>query len=137
MKRSSLFGRLPCRPTLDASTCALTIPQSSSNLFPKCLGWSIILCGLQPGVVVKLGPGVTTLKVGDRVGHAWLHDSCGGCDYCQAGWETASWQGRRRFQCWNFDGSPVTQGMGWDNSPVANGTRISIFPNNFVFPILH
>lgn len=40
------------------------------------------------GVVVKLGPGVTTLKVGDRVGHAWLHDSCGGCDYCLAGWET-------------------------------------------------
>jgi alcohol dehydrogenase, propanol-preferring len=40
------------------------------------------------GVVVKLGPGVTTLKIGDRVGHAWLHDSCGGCDYCLSGWET-------------------------------------------------
>ncbi|CAE8707302.1 unnamed protein product [Polarella glacialis] len=40
------------------------------------------------GVVVKLGEGVTTLKIGDRVGHAWLHDSCGGCDYCLSGWET-------------------------------------------------
>ena len=40
------------------------------------------------GVVVKLGPNVTTLKIGDRVGHAWLHDSCGGCDYCLSGWET-------------------------------------------------
>jgi len=40
------------------------------------------------GVVVKLGAGVTTLKIGDRVGHAWLHDSCGGCDYCLSGWET-------------------------------------------------
>lgn len=40
------------------------------------------------GVVVKLGPGVTTCKIGDRVGHAWLHDSCGGCDYCLSGWET-------------------------------------------------
>jgi len=40
------------------------------------------------GVVVKLGEGVTTLKVGDRVGHAWLHDSCGGCDCCLSGWET-------------------------------------------------
>eukprot|EP00930_Biecheleria_cincta_P036713 TRINITY_DN2515_c0_g1_i2.p1 TRINITY_DN2515_c0_g1~~TRINITY_DN2515_c0_g1_i2.p1 ORF type:complete len:361 (-),score=67.75 TRINITY_DN2515_c0_g1_i2:109-1191(-) len=40
------------------------------------------------GVVVKLGSGVSTLKIGDRVGHAWLHDSCGGCDYCLSGWET-------------------------------------------------
>lgn len=40
------------------------------------------------GIVVKLGSGVTTLKIGDRVGHAWLHDSCGGCDYCLSGWET-------------------------------------------------
>jgi len=40
------------------------------------------------GVVVKLGEGVTTLQIGDRVGHAWLHDSCGGCDCCLSGWET-------------------------------------------------
>lgn len=40
------------------------------------------------GLVVKLGPGVTTLKLGDRVGHAWLHSSCGGCDHCLCGWET-------------------------------------------------
>ena len=40
------------------------------------------------GVVVKLGPGVTTLKLGDRVGHAWLHTACGGCEHCLSGWET-------------------------------------------------
>jgi len=40
------------------------------------------------GVVAKLGPGVMNLRIGDRVGHAWLHDSCGGCDYCLSGWET-------------------------------------------------
>jgi len=44
------------------------------------------------GVVVKLGDGVKTLKIGDRVGHAWLHDSCGGCDYCLSGWETVCGQ---------------------------------------------
>jgi len=44
------------------------------------------------GVVVKLGEGVTTLAIGDRVGHAWLHDSCGGCDYCLSGWETVCGQ---------------------------------------------
>jgi len=40
------------------------------------------------GVVVALGPGVTHLKEGDRVGIAWLHSACGHCDYCLAGWET-------------------------------------------------
>jgi len=40
------------------------------------------------GVVVALGEGVTHLKVGDRVGIAWLHSACGYCDFCLAGWET-------------------------------------------------
>ena len=41
------------------------------------------------GVVVALGPGVTHLKEGDRVGTAWLFSACGHCDYCLAGWENA------------------------------------------------
>jgi propanol-preferring alcohol dehydrogenase len=40
------------------------------------------------GLVVALGPGVTHLKIGDRVGIAWLHSACGHCHYCLAGWET-------------------------------------------------
>src|SRR5579863_8542677 len=40
------------------------------------------------GIVAAVGPGVTTLKEGDRVGIAWLHDACGACDYCITGWET-------------------------------------------------
>jgi propanol-preferring alcohol dehydrogenase len=40
------------------------------------------------GTVVALGPGVTHLKEGDRVGVAWLHSSCGHCDFCLSGWET-------------------------------------------------
>ena len=40
------------------------------------------------GIVVALGPGVTHLKEGDRVGTAWLFSACGHCDYCLAGWET-------------------------------------------------
>ena len=40
------------------------------------------------GTVVALGPGVTHLKIGDKVGIAWLHSACGHCDYCLAGWET-------------------------------------------------
>ncbi|HTV57376.1 MAG TPA: alcohol dehydrogenase AdhP [Verrucomicrobiae bacterium] len=40
------------------------------------------------GNVVALGPGVTHLKEGDRVGIAWLHSACGHCEFCLAGWET-------------------------------------------------
>jgi propanol-preferring alcohol dehydrogenase len=40
------------------------------------------------GNVVALGPGVTHLKEGDRVGIAWLHSACGHCSFCLSGWET-------------------------------------------------
>lgn len=40
------------------------------------------------GIVTALGPGVTHLKEGDRVGIAWLHSACGHCDHCLGGWET-------------------------------------------------
>src|SRR6201994_5196014 len=34
------------------------------------------------GTVAALGAGVTRLQGGDPGGLAWLHDSCGGCEYC-------------------------------------------------------
>lgn len=40
------------------------------------------------GIVVALGPGVSELAEGDRVGVAWLHDACMRCEYCETGWET-------------------------------------------------
>jgi propanol-preferring alcohol dehydrogenase len=40
------------------------------------------------GRVVELGAGVTRLRLGDRVGIAWLHDACGVCTPCMGGWET-------------------------------------------------
>jgi propanol-preferring alcohol dehydrogenase len=40
------------------------------------------------GVVAALGAGVTSLKEGDPVGVAWLHDACGICEFCVIGWET-------------------------------------------------
>jgi alcohol dehydrogenase, propanol-preferring len=40
------------------------------------------------GVVAALGAGVTSLKEGDPVGIAWLHDACGACEHCMTGWET-------------------------------------------------
>lgn len=40
------------------------------------------------GHVAALGPDVTLLKEGDRVGVPWLHSACGACEYCLTGWET-------------------------------------------------
>lgn len=40
------------------------------------------------GEVAALGPGVTHLKEGDRVGVPWLHSACGRCEFCSGGWET-------------------------------------------------
>ncbi len=40
------------------------------------------------GIVAAVGEGVKNVKEGDAVGIAWLHDACGGCEYCITGWET-------------------------------------------------
>jgi propanol-preferring alcohol dehydrogenase len=40
------------------------------------------------GIVEKLGSGVTSRQVGDRVAIAWLGYACGECRHCIAGWET-------------------------------------------------
>jgi propanol-preferring alcohol dehydrogenase len=40
------------------------------------------------GLVVELGAGVTTVKLGDRVGVPWLYSACGHCEYCLSAWET-------------------------------------------------
>jgi propanol-preferring alcohol dehydrogenase len=39
------------------------------------------------GIVDRTGPGVRTLKEGDRVGLAWLQATCGRCEFCCSGRE--------------------------------------------------
>jgi propanol-preferring alcohol dehydrogenase len=39
------------------------------------------------GIVERTGAGVSQLRAGDRVGIAWLHETCGKCGYCLAGTE--------------------------------------------------
>jgi alcohol dehydrogenase, propanol-preferring len=40
------------------------------------------------GYVAELGEGLSSVREGDAVGLAWLHDTCGRCEYCVGGWET-------------------------------------------------
>jgi alcohol dehydrogenase, propanol-preferring len=40
------------------------------------------------GHVVAVGPGVTHVREGDRIGVPWLYTACGHCEYCWSGWET-------------------------------------------------
>jgi len=40
------------------------------------------------GIVVKVGSDVKDVPLGTRVGIPWLHQSCGKCRECWAGWET-------------------------------------------------
>lgn len=44
-----------------------------------------IIAGHEPvGEIVAVGPGVTDLRVGDRVGVSWVQRGCGRCERCQA-----------------------------------------------------
>jgi alcohol dehydrogenase len=50
-----------------------------TGAFPRTLGHE------PAGEIVEVGAGVTSRKVGDRVGVAWVQGSCGRCEWCQRG----------------------------------------------------
>ena len=54
------------------------------------------------GTVDALGEGCTRLRLGDRVGVAWLHQTCGVCPYCRRGEENLC--ERATFTGWTADG---------------------------------
>jgi propanol-preferring alcohol dehydrogenase len=54
------------------------------------------------GHVVDLGPGVTSLGRGDRVGVAWLRSTCGECRWCRSGAENLC--PRSTYTGWDADG---------------------------------
>jgi len=58
------------------------------------------------GRVDALGPGVTSLRVGERVGVPWLGYTCGGCSYCRSGRENLC--DRPRFTGYTRDGGFAT-----------------------------
>ncbi len=53
--------------------------RTPPSRFPMILGHQVI------GRVEKRGKAVSRLKVGDRVGIAWIHSACGRCKFCRSG----------------------------------------------------
>ncbi|OCK60578.1 zinc-dependent alcohol dehydrogenase family protein [Bradyrhizobium sp. LMTR 3] len=58
------------------------------------------------GRVEALGPGVTSLTIGERVGVPWLGHTCGDCPYCRSGRENLC--DRPRFTGYTRDGGFAT-----------------------------
>lgn len=61
------------------------------------------------GEVDALGPGVTRLALGDRIGIAWLRGTCGACRWCRSGRENLC--AATRFTGWDTDGGFAEQAV--------------------------
>ncbi|HZP31725.1 MAG TPA: alcohol dehydrogenase catalytic domain-containing protein [Candidatus Acidoferrales bacterium] len=62
--------------------CYTDVHQTLGHIpgqFPRILGHEPV------GEIVAVAPDVTTRKVGDRVGTAWIQETCGRCEWCQRG----------------------------------------------------
>ena len=62
--------------------CYTDVHQTEGSLpgaFPRILGHEPV------GEIVAVGSGVTTRKVGDRVGVPWMQMTCGRCEWCKRG----------------------------------------------------
>ena len=70
------------------------------------------------GVVSQVGAGVHEIAVGDRVGIAWLQDTCGQCEFCRSGRENLCEQAR-------FTGYQVDGGY----------AEYALVPARFAYPI--
>jgi D-arabinose 1-dehydrogenase-like Zn-dependent alcohol dehydrogenase len=62
--------------------CYTDVHQTLGHLpgeFPRILGHEPV------GEIVAVAADVTTRKIGDRVGSAWIQSTCGRCEWCQRG----------------------------------------------------
>ncbi len=80
--------------------CRTDLHVSEGDLAPKHAG---IVPGHEiVGVVARLGPATRRFSVGDRVGVAWLRETCGVCKYCRKGRENLC--PNALFTGWDRDG---------------------------------
>jgi propanol-preferring alcohol dehydrogenase len=80
-----------CRTDLHVTEGELAVRRS-----PVIPGHQVV------GVVEQCGPEVADLKPGARVGVAWLHRTCGRCEYCRTGKENLC--DAPEFTGWTVDG---------------------------------
>ncbi|MGA9845079.1 MAG: alcohol dehydrogenase catalytic domain-containing protein [Nitrososphaeraceae archaeon] len=79
--------------------------------------------GHEPAVeIVALGEGVTTRKVGDRVGVPWVQSTCGRCEWCQRG---------KLFFCPNQIATGINIAGSHAEYMVAYANATQLIPNGF------
>jgi alcohol dehydrogenase len=86
--------------------------------FPRILGHEPV------GEIVAVAPDVTTRKVGDRVGTAWVQSSCGRCEWCQ--------RGRRNF-CPYMKGTGVATQGGHAEYMLMNADATYLIPDKISY----
>jgi len=83
---------------------------------PIILGHEIV------GKIEGLGPGVTRFAQGDRVGIAWIHSSCGRCQFCKNGNENL---------CSEFKGTGCHAHGGYAQDTVVSEDFAYLIPQGF------
>src|SRR5262249_6987599 len=77
----------------DLHVCEGELPARRRQIIP---GHQVV------GEVAAIGSRVDTLKLGQRVGIAWLHGTCGECRFCRSGRENLC--ERAEFTGWTANG---------------------------------
>ncbi|PGH12086.1 hypothetical protein AJ79_04485 [Helicocarpus griseus UAMH5409] len=75
------------------------------------------------GIVRQVGQGVTNVKVGDRVGLAYIEEVCGHCQSCLTGWDQYC-ENKKEYGNHNFDVGTFAHGAVWNAScvfPIPDG----------------
>ncbi len=73
------------------------------------------------GIVTAIGPAVTGFKEGDPVGVAWLHDACGGCEFCRTGWDSL---------CYNQHNTGYAVNGSFAEYVIGSAPYVARLPNN-------
>ena len=89
------------------------LPVRRSNVIP---GHQIV------GKIEKIGESVTNFSIGERIGVAWLHKTCGECRYCLR---------KKENLCENAEFTGWTQNGGFAEYAIAPADFVYPLPENF------
>jgi alcohol dehydrogenase len=101
--------------------CYTDVHQTNGDLpgaFPRVLGHEPV------GEIVAVGPGVTTRRVGDRVGVPWVQATCGRCEWCLRG---------RTMFCVNGVGTSVNAAGGHAELMPAAADATMLLPDGLAY----